>query len=155
MKLFRLAAAAALAVATVGLSAAAANPSIENAVRARKAQMQLYAFNLGVIGAMAQGNATYDAATAQSAADNLVALASLSKTIQWPAGSHVGAAADTRALPALWENLADFATKYAALGAGAAAMQAAAGGGLDGVKAAMGGLAGACSACHQSYRQPQ
>lgn len=155
MKHLRLAVTAALAVATVGISAAAANPTVENAIRARRAQMQLQAFNLGVIGAMVQGNAPYDAATAQAAADNLVALASLSASLHWLEGSQSGVAADTRALPAIWENLADFATKYEALGTGAAAMQAAAGGGLDAVKAAMGGLGGACAACHQSYRAAQ
>lgn len=155
MKHLRRAVTAALAVATVGITAAAANPTVENAIRARKAQMQLQAFNLGVIGAMVQGNAPYDAATAQAAADNLVALAALSASLTWPEGSQSGAAADTRALPAIWENLADFAAKYEALGAGAAAMQAAAGGGLDAVKAAMGGLGGACAACHQSYRAAQ
>lgn len=154
MSLFRLAVAAAAAAGALGLTAAAADPQLEAAVRARKAQMQLYAFNVGILAGMAQGNRPYDAAEAQEAADNLVALAALSKTIQWPAGSDNGAMADTRALPAIWANPDDFAAKYEALGAGAAAMAAVAGTGVDAVRGALGGIGGACSACHSAYRAP-
>ncbi|MCC6305352.1 MAG: cytochrome c [Rhodobacteraceae bacterium] len=155
MTTLRTAAAVAAAIAALGLTAAAANPTVENAIHARQAQMDLHAFNLGILGAMAQGKAPYDAATAQAAADNLVLLSGLSATLHWLPGSDNATAADTRALPAIWANLADFAAKYAAFGDGARAMQAAAGGGLDAVKAAMGGLGGACGACHQTYRAPE
>lgn len=155
MRVLHLLTAGAVAVATLGVTAAAANPQLEAAVRARKAQMQLYGFNVGILGGMAQGNIPYDAATAQAAADNLVALASLSKTLQWPEGSDNAAMPDSRALPALWANLDDFAAKYDALATAAAAMQGAAGQGLDALKGAMGGIGAACAACHEAYRAPQ
>jgi cytochrome c556 len=154
MSLPRLVLGAATLAAGLGLGAAAANPMLEAAINARKAQMQLYAFNVGVLAGMVQGNRPYEAADAQAAADNLVALASLSKTIQWPAGSDNGAMAGTRALPSIWANPDDFAAKYAALSAGAEAMAAVAGNGLDAVRGAIGGIGGACSACHQAYRAP-
>ena len=70
------------ATATAGF-AQDANP----AVTARQSLMTLYAFNLGTLGAMAQGNVEYDADAAQAAADNLVKLSSLSVGPMWAAGT--------------------------------------------------------------------
>ena len=68
-----------LAVATMGFVAAPvfADKAAEKAIGARKAQMQLYAFNISHLGAMAQGEVDYDAAAASAAANNLAALAAL------------------------------------------------------------------------------
>ena len=57
-------------------STAIANDPMEKAIKARKAQMQLYAWNLGQLGAMAKGAVPYDAAAASAAADNLLAVVS-------------------------------------------------------------------------------
>ncbi len=154
MALVRLATAAAVMAATLGVTAAAADPAIEAAIRARKAQFQLYAFHAGVVGGMVQGNRPYDAAAAKAAADNLVALSGLSRMFQWPEGSANDTVEGTRALPAIWANFDDFTAKHEALHAATVALAAVAGDGLDALRGAMGAVGGACSACHQAYRAP-
>ncbi|WP_333830906.1 c-type cytochrome [Pararhodobacter sp.] len=126
----------------------------EAAIGARKAQFQLFAFNLGVLGSMAQGRTDYDSGAAQAAADHLYHLTRVANPALWPEGSDNATAANTRALPAIWENLEDFAGRYAALQSGAEAMQAAAGTDLASLQGALGALGGACGACHDSYRAP-
>jgi len=138
-----------LAALLAGLALPAA--AQETAVKARQGYMQLLALNLGVVGGMAQGRIDYDATAAQEAADNLYHLTRYSMLGAWPEGTAAGVAG-SRAQAAVWENNADFLARYAALQAGAEAMQAAAGTDLAALQGAMGGLAGACQACHQSYR---
>ena len=124
------------------------------AVNARKAVMQLYAFNLTTLGGMAQGKIDYDAAAASGAASNLAALTQMNQMAMWPGGSDNSNDPNTRALPALWENFPDVGAKAGALAEAAAAMESAAGEGLDALRGAMGPLGGACAACHESYRAP-
>ncbi len=126
------------------------------AVKARKAHMQLYAHNLGILGGMAKGEADYDAGQAQAAADNLAMLATMKQMSYWPSGTSTDELGDeTRALPAAWDpsNWDDLMAKSAAMTDAAAAMQAAAGS-LEGVQASIGAVGGACGACHKVYRQP-
>jgi cytochrome c556 len=122
------------------------------AVGARQAHMDLYAFNLGTLGGMAQGGMPYDAATAQAAADNIVALTTINQMAYWLPGTEAGAVEGSRAKAEIWANIEDMMAKGAALDTAAAAMQAAAGVDLAALQAAMGPLGGACGACHQSYR---
>ena len=128
-----------------------ANP----AVKARQSLMQLYAYNLGTLGAMAQEKAPYDAEAAQAAAGNLATLTTLNVGSMWPAGTDASSIEGTRALPALWENMDDVGARGAALREAAAAMAAAAGTDLASLQAAMGPLGGACGGCHETYRQTQ
>lgn len=146
-----------LRVAPLALAAAvAALPAFANeaAIKARQGQFQMFALNLGVLGQMAQGRIPYDAAAAQEAADNIFYLTRNTQLGMWPEGSDNGAATGTRALPAIWANNADFLAAYAALQAGAETMRTAAGTDLAALQGAMGGLAGACQACHQQFRAP-
>lgn len=152
MRFTRILALATLGGLAVGTSAALAD---EAAIKARQAQFTLLAYNVGPLGAMAQGNMPYDAEVAQAAADNLVRLASLSQDRLWPEGSDNASVSGTRALPNIWADFDDFAAKFASLGERAVALQAVAGNGLDDLRAAIGPLAGACSACHQVNRAPQ
>jgi len=124
------------------------------AIGARKAQFQLFAFNLGVLGGMAQGRMDYDADVAQGAADHLYHLTRQFNPMLWPEGSDNASAENTRALPAIWENLDDFAQRYGALAQAAEAMQTAAGTDLASLQGALGGVGGACAACHDNYRAP-
>jgi cytochrome c556 len=148
--MFRTLAAASL---TLALAAPAALAN-EAAIKARQGQFQMFALNLGVLGQMAQGRIPYDAAAAQEAADNLFFLTRNTQLGMWPEGSDNATTAGTRALPAIWANNADFLAAYAALQTGAEAMRAAAGTDLAALQGAMGGLAGACQACHQRFRAP-
>ena len=129
------------------------DPMIAGAIKARQAHMQLYAHNLGVLGAMAQDKMAYDAAAATAAANNLAALITLDQMSYWPAGSAAGEVDGSRALPAIWTDFPGVMEKAGALGAAVTAMQAAAGTDLDSLKGAMGALGGACGGCHQAYRQ--
>ncbi|WP_299694931.1 cytochrome c [uncultured Tateyamaria sp.] len=139
-----------------GTIAIAGGHSGNPAVKARKAHMQLYAHNLGILGSMAKGEAEYDADQAVAAADNLVALATMKQMSYWPAGTSTeDLGEETRTLPVAWDpaNWDDLMAKSAALADSAAAMQTAAGS-LEGVQASIGALGGACGACHKVYRQP-
>ena len=78
---------------------ALADGHLDKAIKARKAQMTLYSFNLGVLGAMAKGEAEYNAEAAAGAANNLLAAAKLDGSQMWPQGSDSEAmAGKTRAL---------------------------------------------------------
>ncbi len=148
---FALTAISAALAGTLALAQGAPDP-IEAAVKARQAHMQLYQYNLALLGGMAQGGVEYDAAAASAAAGNLVALSALDQSRYWPEGSAAGEAEGSRATADLWANLDDAMAKGMALNAAAVAMADAAGTDLAALQAAMGDLGGACSACHQAYR---
>lgn len=122
------------------------------AAKARQAQMQLQAFNLGILGAMAKGATPFDAGAAQAAADNLVALSSMNQMSYWLRGSSNADMEGTKALPAIWAEGSDVGAKAKGLADAALAMQAAAGS-LEGIQGAIGAVGGACGACHKAYRQ--
>jgi cytochrome c556 len=102
---------------------------------------------------MAQGRIDYDAAAAQTAADNLFHITRLDQISMWPEGTDSMSIDGTRAKPEIWENLDDFVAKYVALQTAVEGLQAAAGTGLDGMRAAVGPVGAACQACHQAYRE--
>ena len=93
---------------------------------------------------------------AGAAAANLAAVASQTQEpYVWVEGTDNASAQNTRALPAIWENMDDFAAKYADLQAATVALSDAAGTDLASLQGALGAVGGACSACHDAYRQPQ
>lgn len=150
MRRTRLTLAALAACAAVALPVAAQQDPIQNAIAARKAHMTLYAHNLGVVGAMAQGAIPFDAEAATRAAANLDALANIDETTYWPTES-LGVEG-TKALPAIQETYDDFLAKQDGLKAATAALVTAAATDLAALQGAMGALGGACGACHQAYR---
>jgi len=127
----------------------------QQAVNARQSHMQLYAFNLGALGGMAQGSLPYDAAAATAAAQNLDHLVQIDQARYWIPGTSSEDLEESHALPAIWENMADFEAKQAGLRDAVAALVAAAGTDQATLGAAMGGVGQACGACHQAYREPQ
>lgn len=147
--------AAAILVSGAAFAESHVDPAIAGAIKARQSQMTLYAFNLGVLGGMAQDKIPYDAGAASAAAANLVALLSLDQSRYWPEGSDNASVDGTRALPAIWQDEAGVGEKAGALKEAVAAMDAAAGMDLDSLKAAMGPLGGACGGCHKAYRQSE
>lgn len=143
-----------LAVMTATMAFAEAHSTPEGvAASARQAHMQLYAFNLGVLGNMAKGSVDFDAEASQAAADNLASLSSMHQMAYWMPGTSSTDMEDSRALPAIWESGSDVGEKAKGLTEAAAAMQAGAGT-LDGVRANIGAVGGACGACHKAYRAP-
>ena len=147
---------AALAIVSAGALIAQEQASPEQTSHeAREAQMHLQAIHMGQLGPMAQGNVGYDAAVAQSAADNLHHLAQmLSAPLYWVPGSAQGEVEGSRALPAAWENPEDLNSKITAFQEATAALQSAAGTDLASLQAAIGGVGQACGSCHEAYRAP-
>lgn len=147
----------AIAVSAIAVSAiaASADQHIERAIDTRQGQFKLFAFNIGPLAQMAQGDIDYDADRAATAAENLAALTALHQDGLWPEGSDNAAMEGTRALPAIWDNRDDFADKLAAVNSAARDLDAVAGDGLDAVRANLGPVGNACSACHDEYRAEQ
>lgn len=140
--------------APVFLTPAIAQDATSAAVKARQSHMQLYAFNLGILGGMARGNMDYDADTAQAAADNMLALASMAQGSYWPQGSDSDSVEGSRALPALWADFPGVMQKGGEAKAAIEALAMVAGDGLEAVQGALGPVGAACGACHQAYRVP-
>ncbi|MCX7561820.1 cytochrome c [Sulfitobacter sp. F26204] len=124
-------------------------------IKARQSQMQLYAFNLGALGAMAKGEVPYDAEAASGAANNLAALASLSQAGYWLPGSDSDSVEGSRALPAIWSADSKVGEKGKAFYDAVIAMQSAAGTDLGALQAAMGAVGKSCGGCHEDYRKPK
>ena len=132
---------------------ALADGHIENAIKARKAQMTLYAFNIGVLGAMAKGEAEYNAETAAGAANNLLAAAKLDGSQMWPQGSDSEAMpGKTRALPDIWATYPKVVEKQKAFIQALEALAPAAGKDLQSLQGAMKAVGAGCGGCHKPFR---
>jgi cytochrome c556 len=147
--------AAAGAVGVTMAMAQEAEDPFADAVEMRHGLMLQMATDLGKVGAMAKEETPYDAAVASKAAANIAAVASILSMDQFPSGSEYQKATDSFALPAIWTAQDDFLQKIADLNTAAATFQTAAGTDLESLKAGMGGIGGACAACHKPYRQPE
>ena len=148
----------ALGFASLAATTAVAQDDItpeDIAVEIRQGHMLNYASQLGVLGPMAQGQADFDSAAAQTAADNLFHLASIDQSHYWLPGTAVGEHPESAALPAIWENMDDFNAKQQALLEAATNLQTVAGTDLASLQGAMGAVGQACGACHENYRQRQ
>jgi cytochrome c556 len=155
----RFAVITAMALCATSFGAVAADDfPFKSQIKARQSFMQIYAFNLGLLGAMAKGTADYDAKLASAAANNLLAAANMDNTAMWPMGSDAdaeGLDGKTRAKPEAWSNYPELAQKQEDLNAALATMVAEAGNGLDAVQANMGAVGKGCKGCHESFRVPK
>lgn len=149
---FRRSVAIALAL---GLALPAAAQDIDGAVKARKGQMQIISYNMGILGGMAKGQIDYDAAMAVGAAKNLAATGAMDIATLWPEGSDNGAHPTTRAAAPIWSDAAGFEEKFGAFTTATAAAVDGVGDGLDGLRASLGAVGGTCKGCHQTYRGPK
>jgi cytochrome c556 len=139
-------------VAALTASAALADMN-DDAVRARQGYFTMLGLEIGPLGAMAKGETDYDAAVAQGHADDLAALAAYGiGDLFLPGTSKEDRVGDTRALPAIWENTADFQAKAQDFAEAATALKAAAGQGREALAPAVGKLGATCGACHDDYR---
>ena len=138
--------------ATVAFAASHSASPESKAIKVRQAKMTLYAFNIGILGAMAKGEQEFDADSANLAASNLAALASTYMPGAWIAGTDNESMKDTAALPKLWQDdPAEVGAKARALAEATAAL-AKVSGTLDGVRGAIGPVGQACGGCHKPYR---
>jgi cytochrome c556 len=114
-------------------------------VKARMDLMGTIAMNTKVLGDMAGDKAPFDAAAAEAAKAALVAAsADIAAKFETQATDPV-----MEAKAEIWTNWDDFVAKAGALNAAATALDASS---LDGIRAGMGGIGGACKDCHTSYR---
>jgi len=146
----------AMGLVTAGALAttALADGHLEKAVKARQGLMQVVAFNLGPLGAMAKGEMDYDAELAVTSATNLQILANLDTGAMWPAGSDNAALGEdkTRALPAAWASDSKVGEKHKAWADASAKLVEVAGNGLDAMKPAVAEVGKSCGGCHDDYR---
>lgn len=149
----RIALIATVAVGSV-VAAAQAQEQTDPNVVARQSLMRLNAYNIGVLGSMAQGRMEYDAARASAAATSLYHLSLVDQSRMWPPGSDTSSIENTRALPALWDNMDDVMMRGMALRTAAEDMMNAAGTDLASLQGAIGALGASCGGCHRAYRQP-
>lgn len=148
----KLIATLALAVAATALAtpAMAQFKNTEDAVKYRKAALTVMGNHFARLGAMASGKVPFDA---KVAAENAAVVETMSK-LPWAGfvpGSDKG---DTRALPEIWTEAADFKAASEKMQAEVVKLSAAAKtGNLDAVKTAFGAAGQTCKACHDNYRK--
>ena len=137
----------AAAILTDAAGAALAHQGASGVVKARMDGMGVQQTAMKTLGAMARGQADFDAETAAAA---FVTVAE--------AGRHVPAqfevqdlSAPSEALPAIWENWDDFVAKSEAMVRAADVAPA----DLAELRAGLGAVGQTCSACHEVYREPQ
>jgi len=147
---------------SIGISAPAwadSDHPYKKEIKARQSFMQVYAYNLGLLGNMAKGKAPYDAKIAAAAASNLLAASNMDNSTMWPKGSDADSSGlnkdITRAKPDIWTTYPKVKEKSKDLKDALTKMAAAAGNGLDAVKANMGDVGEGCKGCHKAFRIPK
>ena len=125
------------------------------AVKARQSHMQLYAFNLGILGGMAKGEVEYNADAAMAAASNMAALSALNQGAYWPQGTSMDELGDeTEALAAIWQEGSKAREIGQELADASNVLAAVAGDGQAAVGGALGAVGKTCGTCHKAYRKP-
>ena len=148
--------ATAFVVALSGFTSIGSAGEFDKHIKARKGVMQVYAFNLGQLVAMAKGETAYDAKAASAAAGNLLAAVNMQNGAMWPKGSDAGAQGKmTRAKAEIWTTYPKIGEKAKALNEAVTAMSAAAGNGLDAVRKNIGAVGKGCKGCHEAFRVPK
>ena len=140
---------AVIAVAALGVAEAQQNRAAQQ-IKYRQAAYTILGTQFGIMGAMAQGRAPWDAKAFATAAERAAFIATVTPD-PFPAGSESGA--PTKAKPEIWRNEAEFGRMMNDLQAKTAALATAAkGGNADAAKAALGAAGQTCKACHDKYK---
>ena len=137
----------AMAAVTIGLSVAIAQ---SDPVSQRKALMKSNGQNAAALGRMVRGEDPFDAAKVNAAFAEWTEAGQKLPTL-FPNPPKPGE--DTRALPKIWEDKADFTGKIAAFATVVADNKDKAKT-LDELKVAMPQVGKACGNCHELYRRP-
>lgn len=135
----------AVAVAALGVTAVVAQ---SDPIAARKAVMKENGNQSRISREMIEGKQPFDLAAAHKVLATFASTADKMKPL-FPDSSKAG---DTAALPAIWENKADFDAKMAKFSADSKAADATVKD-LDSFKAAMGEVGKNCGGCHTTYRK--
>lgn len=140
----------AVSAATLAMPASAQFAKPEDAIKYRQSAMTLMATHVGRLGAMANGKVPFDA---KQAAENAAVVESLAK-LPWAAfGEGTDKGRSNKALPEIWKEPVKFKEGADKLVAEVGKLTAATKvGTLDSLKAAFGGVAGACKGCHDRFQ---
>lgn len=147
MSINKITAIAAAGILSVSLAAPLVAQEMLMGSDAVEKRIELMKSNGGTL--RAAGSATGDdaVAAAQTVVDNFTALRDL-----WPEDSQE----NTRALPAVWENMDDFMMKLdSATEAAEAMLVAAQSGDADAFAASIKTVGATCGTCHQMYQAPR
>lgn len=135
----------AVSAIAIGITAVAAQ---SDPIAQRKAIMKEVGAQTKTGGGMAKGEVPYDQAKAQAIFTHYSDAATKMPNL-FPDNSKTGG--DTAALPAIWENKADFNAKFAKFGADAKAAASAVKD-ADSFKTTFSGITKNCGGCHETYR---
>jgi cytochrome c556 len=136
---------AAAAVFAIGATSVLAQ---QDPIADRKKAMKGMGAQTGLGGKMVKGEAPFDLAKAQNIFVVIEKTAAVAPTL-FPPTSKTGG--ETAALPAIWENKADFEAKFVKLGADAKAVAGSVKD-LDSFKVAFSTVTKNCGGCHKDYR---
>lgn len=114
-------------------------------VIAQKDLMKSFGGAAKTLGGMASGEVAFDAAAAEAAKAALLA-GSAEIAVKF---ANAGSDPASEAKPEIWTSWDDFLVKAKGLSDAATALDVAS---VDGIKAGMGAVGGACKACHTAYR---
>ena len=148
----RLAALALAATAAVGLAAVAHAQQNRAAqqIKYRQAVYTVLGTQFGIMGALAQGRAPWDAKAFATAADRAAFISTVAPDT-FPPGSESGA--PTEAKPEIWRNQEEFGRMMRDLQDKTRALAVAAkSGDQNAAKAALGAAGQTCKACHDKYK---
>ena len=143
MKLLKIAAIGAILAAG---AAFAEGDATDPAAMQREAVMKEIGKNMGILGAMAKGEAPFDAAAAEAAK---AAIVTASGTIHTAFETQGGEDATSEAKPEIWTSWEDFVKKSDALTVVATAADVSS---VEAIGVSMGTVGGACTDCHTTYR---
>ncbi len=142
-----------IALSAATTSFAAKDPNI-NAIKARQGEMELRAFNVGPLFAMAKGKMDYDPVLAAKLVGNLKVLLELDSSRDWPPGSGIdNYPKKTHALPKIWTTypeIGKYGKKYAKA---VNELNEVAGKGMAQFGAKVGALGKTCKGCHDEFQE--
>lgn len=119
----------------------------------RTANMTIYKWYLGPMGAMMKGKIPFDAKVFAQNAEGLAAISKINILEGFPKASSEDEVDDSNAKADIWKNTDDFAAKFKAFQTEAAALSTAAKSGDEAaMKAQFGKAAKTCSTCHKEYK---
>ena len=135
---------------TVSVPAQAQVAKPEDAIKYRKASLNVMAAHFGRVGAMANGRVPYDAKAAQENAE----IAAVMAKLPWAAFGEGTDKGDTRAKPEIWKEAAKYKEASDKMQAEMVKLNTAAkAGNIDALKVAFGPAAASCKACHDAFRK--
>ena len=144
-----------IAMIFYGLSVNAAEKDpMKKAIKARSAIMILRSWNAGPLFSMAKGETEYDSELADTLAKNMLAEFDMDNSMMWPVGSDNSVyPEETKSLPELWQDYEGSAKRGSDYVEAVRQLAEVAGGGLESLRSAIGGLGKSCKGCHDNYRE--